>query len=225
MTTSPVLVTGAAGFIGFHVAKRLLEGGRAVVGLDNLNAYYDPKLKEARLAELARHSGFRFVKLDLADRDGDCRVVRRAPISSCRASRRAGRRALFAGRSACLRGRQSRRLHQYSRRLPPQRLPASALRFVVVGLRQQYADAVLDRTTMSIIRSAFTARRKKANELMAHSYAHLFNLPATGLAVLHGLWTVGPARHGDVDFRRQPSLPAADQAVQPRRHAARLHLR
>src|SRR5579872_4146419 len=70
MTSSPVLVTGAAGFIGFHVARRLLESGRGVVGLDNLNAYYDPKLKEARLAELARHPSFHFAKLNLADRDG-----------------------------------------------------------------------------------------------------------------------------------------------------------
>ncbi|MDP2298008.1 MAG: GDP-mannose 4,6-dehydratase, partial [Pseudolabrys sp.] len=66
----PVLVTGAAGFIGYHVARRLLEGGRAVVGIDNLNAYYDPKLKDARLAELAKFPGFRFIKLDLADRAG-----------------------------------------------------------------------------------------------------------------------------------------------------------
>src|SRR4051812_11949060 len=65
-----VLVTGAAGFIGFHVARRLLERGRSVVGLDNMNAYYDPALKEARRAELAKCPAFRFVKLDLVDREG-----------------------------------------------------------------------------------------------------------------------------------------------------------
>jgi UDP-glucuronate 4-epimerase len=70
MSGDPILVTGAAGFIGFHVARRLLESGRAVVGLDNLNAYYDPTLKDARLAELAKFEGFRFTKLDLADRAG-----------------------------------------------------------------------------------------------------------------------------------------------------------
>src|SRR6202049_3550541 len=70
MADGPILVTGAAGFIGFHVAQRLLENGRKVVGLDNLNAYYDPKLKDARRAELEKFDGFRFAKLDLADRDG-----------------------------------------------------------------------------------------------------------------------------------------------------------
>src|SRR5690348_12758126 len=68
MTDGPILVTGAAGFIGFHVARRLLQDGRGVVGLDNLNAYYDQSLKKARLAELEKSAGFRFVKLDLADR-------------------------------------------------------------------------------------------------------------------------------------------------------------
>src|SRR5450631_2813897 len=70
MADEPILVTGAAGFIGFHVARRLLENDRQVVGLDNLNPYYDPKLKDARLVELTKLPGFRFVKLDLADRAG-----------------------------------------------------------------------------------------------------------------------------------------------------------
>src|SRR3974390_42175 len=70
LSREPILVTGAAGFIGFHLARRLLQDGRIVVGLDNLNAYYDPALKQARLAELAPFPVFRFVKLDLADRAG-----------------------------------------------------------------------------------------------------------------------------------------------------------
>src|ERR1700681_2061596 len=68
MAGPPILGTRAAGFIGFHVAQRLAAGGRAVVGIDNLNAYYDPALKQARLAELARVDTFRFHKLDLNDR-------------------------------------------------------------------------------------------------------------------------------------------------------------
>src|SRR5450631_224056 len=67
-TVNPVLVTGAAGFIGFHVARRLVEAGRDVVGVDNLTPYYDPKLKEARLKQLAGAKNFKFVRLDLADR-------------------------------------------------------------------------------------------------------------------------------------------------------------
>ena len=70
MAAEPILVTGAAGFIGFHVARRLAASGHGVIGIDNLNAYYDPALKQARLAELARHDAFRFHKLDLDDRDG-----------------------------------------------------------------------------------------------------------------------------------------------------------
>src|SRR5262245_2553873 len=70
MTDGPILVTGAAGFIGFHVAQRLLHDGRNVVGVDNLNAYYDPALKESRRAELAKSNRMRFLKLDLADREG-----------------------------------------------------------------------------------------------------------------------------------------------------------
>ena len=68
MSQQPVLVTGAAGFIGFALARRLLEGGRAVVGVDSVNDYYDPSLKEARLAVLRQFPHFAFHKLDLADR-------------------------------------------------------------------------------------------------------------------------------------------------------------
>mgnify|MGYP002145231216 CR=1 FL=1 len=76
-----VLVTGAAGFIGMHVAERLLARGDRVVGLDNLNAYYDPTLKDERLARLTRHAGFSFDKLDLADREGMAALLARRGVS------------------------------------------------------------------------------------------------------------------------------------------------
>src|SRR5262245_2890911 len=68
--TDAILVTGAAGFIGYHVARRLVEQGRPVLGLDNLNSYYDPRLKQARLDQLKTFAGFSFTALDLADRQG-----------------------------------------------------------------------------------------------------------------------------------------------------------
>ena len=77
-----ILVTGAAGFIGFHTATRLLARGDEVVGLDNLNDYYDVRLKHARLAQLEQQPGFRFVKLDLADRAGMADAVQAARSST-----------------------------------------------------------------------------------------------------------------------------------------------
>src|SRR3954471_1241949 len=70
-----IIVTGAAGFIGFHVAEPLLARGEAVIGLDNVNDYYDPRLKRARLAELAKRDGFRFVETDFAETDGLARAL------------------------------------------------------------------------------------------------------------------------------------------------------
>ena len=75
----PILVTGAAGFIGFHVAKRLLESGQRVVGLDNLNDYYDPAVKEARVAVLPQNGQFTFERLDLVDRAAVARLFERHP--------------------------------------------------------------------------------------------------------------------------------------------------
>ena len=97
MTT---LVTGSAGFIGFHLARRLLERGDEVVGLDDLNAYYDPALKAARLAILEEHPGYRHAKLDLADREAMPRPLRRDEARRGGQPRRPGRRPLQPGEPA-----------------------------------------------------------------------------------------------------------------------------
>ena len=161
MSDNTVLVTGAAGFIGFHVAQRLLPKGRQVVGLDSVNDYYDPQLKEARLDILKAQPGFTFVKLDLADRAAikslfaQHRFPRRGP------SRGAGRRALFARESARLCRCQSRGLHQRARRLPAQWLRASAC---LHRRRRSMAPTPSCRfrcRTMSIIRSASMPRPRR----------------------------------------------------------------
>ena len=91
MPDGPILVTSAAGFIGFHVAQRLLRNGCNVVGLDNMNAYCDPALKESRLAQLAKSNRLGFVKLDLADREGLASSFKKAPLSLCGSCRQPSR--------------------------------------------------------------------------------------------------------------------------------------
>jgi UDP-glucuronate 4-epimerase len=185
----PVLVTGAAGFIGYHVARRLLEGGRAVVGIDNLNNYYDPKLKDARLGELARFPGFRFIKLDLADR--------------------AGMAALFAEhRFAHVVHLAAQAGVRYSLLDPHAYVDSNLVGFtnILEGCRHNGCRHLLYASSSSVYggntHMPFSTRdtvdhplslygaTKKANELMAHSYAHLFKLPATGLRffTVYGPW-------------------------------------
>ncbi len=152
MAAQPILVTGAAGFIGFHVARRLLDQGRAVIGIDNLNAYYDPALKEARLAELARSEAFSFRKLDLKDRDGVAalfaegkfaRVVHLAAQAGVRHS---------LDRAARLHQFQHHRLPQRARGLPAYRHRAPHLCVVLLGLWRQHGDAASACRRTSIIR-------------------------------------------------------------------------
>jgi UDP-glucuronate 4-epimerase len=189
MAAEPILVTGAAGFIGFHVAKRLVEQGRPVIGVDNLNAYYDPALKEARLAELARSEAFSFRKLDLKDRDGVA--------------------ALFAE------GKFTRVVHlaaqagvRHSLKAPHDYIDSNIIGFlnVLEGCRHTGTGHLIYASSSSVY-GANTAMpfsvsqnvdhplslygaSKKANELMAHAYAHLFALPTTGLRffTVYGPW-------------------------------------
>ena len=91
-----ILVTGAAGFIGFHLSRRLLEGDNEVVGLDNLNTYYDVTLKEARLSLLEKHGAFRFIRADIADRQAIATLFAKEQPGDRRQPRRSGGRPLFA---------------------------------------------------------------------------------------------------------------------------------
>lgn len=189
MADAPILVTGAAGFIGFHVARRLLDNGRQVVGLDNLNAYYDPKLKDARLAELAKFPGFRFVRLDLADR--------------------AGMAALFAEhRFPYVVHLAAQAGVRYSLVDPHAYVDANLVGFtnILEGCRHNGCRHLLYASSSSVYGSntkmpfsihdnvdhplSLYGASKKANELMAHAYAHLFKLPMTGLRffTVYGPW-------------------------------------
>ncbi len=189
MSDDPILVTGAAGFIGFHVARRLLDNGRKVVGLDNMNAYYDPKLKEARRAELAKFDLFSFERLDLADRAGMAALFakHRFPFVAHLAAQAGVRHSLvdpyayvdanLVGFTNILEGCR----HNRCRHL----LYASSSS--VYGANTSMPFSVHDNVDHPL---SLYGASKKANELMAHSYAYLFGLPTTGLRffTVYGPW-------------------------------------
>src|SRR6266851_1275494 len=169
MSVPPILVTGAAGFIGYHVAQRLLAQGRPVLGLDNINAYYDPKLKEARLVELHKADGFRFVKLDLGDRAGmEALFAAQAGVRHSLVDPHAYVEANIRGFLNVLEGCRAAR----SKHL----LYASSSS--VYGSNTKLPFATADNVDHPL---SLYGASKKANELMAHAYAHLFALPTTGL--------------------------------------------
>jgi UDP-glucuronate 4-epimerase len=189
MVEGPVLVTGAAGFIGFHVAQRLLKDGREVVGVDNLNNYYDPALKEARRAELVKSGRMRFVKLDLADREAVAALFRenRFPYVVHLAAQAGVRHSLvdpfayvdanLTGFTTILEGCR----HHGCRHL----LYASSSS--VYGSNTKMPFSTGDNVDHPL---NLYGASKKANELMAHAYAHLFAIPATGLRffTVYGPW-------------------------------------
>jgi UDP-glucuronate 4-epimerase len=185
----PVLVTGAAGFIGFHVAERLLSDGRRVVGLDSVNNYYDPRLKEARLEILRPHSNFAFTKLDLADR---------AAIKSLFEQHQFPIVVHLAAQAGV----------RYSLDHPHAYVDANLEGFVNVleGCRHNSCEHLLFASSSSVYGAntklpfsvkdnvdhpiSLYAASKKANELMAHAYSHLYRIPATGLRffTVYGPW-------------------------------------
>lgn len=189
MSDQTILVTGTAGFIGFHVAQKLLQAGRRVVGLDNLNSYYDPKLKEDRLSLLKNNPTFSFVKLDLADRAEMAALfaASRFPVVIHLAAQAGVRYSIdnphayvdanLQGFANVLEGCR----HNDCRHL----LYASSSS--VYGANTKLPFSVHDSVDHPI---SLYAASKKANELMAHAYSHLYRIPSTGLRffTVYGPW-------------------------------------
>ena len=189
MSKGPVLVTGSAGFIGFHVANRLLARGETVIGLDNLNTYYDPALKQARLERLLTQPGYRHHTLDLADRPGMAALF----------AAEAPRRIVHLGAQAGVR---------YSLEAPETYVDSNVVGFLTVleGARAVKAEHLVFASTSSAFGAngalpfsvkqgvahplTVYAATKIANEAMAHSYSHLFGFPSTGLRffTVYGPW-------------------------------------
>lgn len=189
MSDRAILVTGAAGFIGFHVARALLAEGRRVVGLDNLNAYYDPSLKQARLAILRANENFEFVRADLAERAAIAELFSRQRFRSViHLAAQAGVRHSIdhphAYSDANLEGFVNI-LEGCRRNDCGHLLYASSSS--VYGANTKLPFAVSDRTDHPV---SLYAATKKANELMAYSYSHLYRLPVTGLRffTIYGPW-------------------------------------
>lgn len=184
-----VLVTGAAGFIGYHTAARLLERGHEVIGFDNLSPYYDVSLKEARLARLTGQEGFRFIKADLADRPA---------VEAVFAEEKPARVVHLAAQAGV----------RYSLDHPHAYVNANLVGFlhVLEGCRHHGVEHLVYASSSSVYGGnralpfkvsdnvdhpfSLYGATKKANELMAHSYSHLFGLPVTGLRffTVYGPW-------------------------------------
>ncbi|MFF7709177.1 SDR family NAD(P)-dependent oxidoreductase [Pseudomonas sp. NPDC007930] len=184
-----VLVTGAAGFIGYHLAQRLCAEGHEVVGLDNLNSYYSPALKQARLERLLRLPGFRFERLDITDaaalnalfaRHGFSEVFHLAAQAGVRYSLENPGAYGQANLVGFLNVLEACRQH-------PPRHVVYASSSSVYGANAKLPFTVGDPVEQPV---SLYAASKRANELMAHSYAHLYQLPLTGLRffTVYGPW-------------------------------------
>ena len=202
------LVTGAAGFIGMHCALRLLDRGDEVIGIDNLNDYYDVSLKQARLAKLSRKESFNFHKIDISDRDA---------MADMFASERPNRVIHLAAQAGV----------RYSLTNPHAYIDANLQGFmnVLEGCRHHQIGHLVYASSSSVYGGNETmpfsehdnidhplslyAATKKANELMAHTYSHLYQLPTTGLRffTVYGPWgrpDMSPFLFADAMIRGEP---------------------
>ena len=184
-----ILVTGSAGFIGFHLSRRLLERGDTVVGLDNLNSYYDPSLKAARLAILEGHAGYRHVRLNLADREGmpalfahvkPRAVVNLAAQAGVRYSLESPETYVDSNVVGFLNVLEGCRAHP----------PAHLLYASTSSIYGNHANLPFNVHDAAVHPITLYAATKAANEAMAHSYAHLFGIPSTGFRffTVYGPW-------------------------------------
>lgn len=186
-----ILLTGAAGFIGFHVTKALLERGDRVVGIDNLNDYYDVRLKEARLNELSAVPGFTFAKLDVADRDGVFALVRAHPdlTGVIHLAAQAGVRYSLENPYAYIDANVMGTivLLEAARRIDKLSAFTYASSSSVYGANRKQPFSVDDPVDQPV---SLYAATKRSCELIAHSYSHLYGLPATGLRffTVYGPW-------------------------------------
>src|SRR5215831_11692276 len=186
-----ILLTGAAGFIGFHVAKALLERGEKVVGIDNLNDYYDVRLKEARLALLRAYPGFVFAKLDVADRDDVLALVARHRDlhGIIHLAAQAGVRYSLENPYAYIDANVMGTLVmlEAARRIDSLTAITYASSSSVYGGNRKQPFAVEDRVDEPV---SLYAATKRSCELLALTYSHLYRLPATGLRffTVYGPW-------------------------------------
>jgi UDP-glucuronate 4-epimerase len=186
-----ILLTGAAGFIGFHVAKALLERGERVLGIDNLNDYYDVRLKEARLALLRAYPGFVFAKLDVADRDGVLALVARHRDlrGIIHLAAQAGVRYSLENPYAYIDANVMGTLVmlEAARRVEGLTAMTYASSSSVYGANQKQPFSVADRVDRPV---SLYAATKRSCELVTHTYSHLYGLPATGLRffTVYGPW-------------------------------------
>jgi UDP-glucuronate 4-epimerase len=184
-----ILITGSAGFIGFSLARRLLEAGREVVGVDNLNSYYDPKLKAARLAILEQQPGYRHARIDLADRAAMAGLFAESrPEAVVNLAAQAGVRYSLENPDAYVDSNVVGFLNvlEGCRAVQPKHL-VYASTSSVYGANGKLPFSVHDGANHPI---TLYAASKLANEAMAHAYAHLFGIPCTGFRffTVYGPW-------------------------------------